>query len=272
MRPVIWGSLVALAVIAISGCPSAPAPWTPGKGGTDGRNHRSDLPGDGDSRVRPLGDADLAVGSLDNNSSEQLEEMHCPNGKCEPEKGENGHTCWDDCCSTRCGDGLCDTAGCDETIETCCTDCSGCGNGVCSPCETPSSCPEDCCGSCGDSKCIGSKCEEPVWCPKDCGTACGNKTCDAGELPLCTEPEGCPGWVICPEDCAWKVCGDGICSPEDLADDQKCLADCGTGCGNGNCETGESWLDCPIDCGFCGDRYCVLLSGESPLTCPSDCE
>lgn len=183
---------------------------------------------------------------------------HCPNGYCEENLGETSKTCPSDCC--KCGDGRCDTAGCNETMATCPADCSGCGDGQCAPGETPMSCPIDCCGYCGDGKCIGFACDEPSWCLKDCGTACGNKECDLGETAL-----------TCPEDCHWKVCGDGVCSPEDKADPEGCPKDCGTSCGNGECESGEDWLKCPIDCGFCGDGYCVLKLGENAQTCPKDC-
>jgi hypothetical protein len=67
------------------------------------------------------------------------------------------------------------------------------------------------------------------------------------------------------------VCGDGVCSPEDYAQRDRCPQDCGEGCGNGKCEKGEDWLLCPVDCGFCGDGYCVLLLGETAATCAADC-
>lgn len=170
----------------------------------------------------------------------------------------------------RCGDGDCNTKECGETKDSCPADCSGCGNGACDPGENPVSCPEDCC-KCGDGICMGFKCDEPSWCPKDCGTACGNKVCDVGEIPYCVQDDGCPGMFICPEDCHWKACGDGICSPEDVEEGKTCPQDCGTTCGNQTCDSVENWITCPLDCGFCGDGYCVKQQGETSVTCPDDC-
>jgi hypothetical protein len=67
---------------------------------------------------------------------------------------------------------------------------------------------------------------------------------------------------------------DGICDP---GDESLCPEDCAVvvaPCGNGNCEAGESCMDCPEDCGpcfviTCGDGICD--GGDSCLDCPQDC-
>jgi hypothetical protein len=68
-------------------------------------------------------------------------------------------------------------------------------------------------------------------------------------------------------------CGDGICqSGEDW---QNCPEDCDppNTCGNGICESYESPTNCPEDCLelYCGDAICTALIGETCETCSQDC-
>ncbi|MCR4284670.1 MAG: hypothetical protein NUV97_01335 [archaeon] len=129
---------------------------------------------------------------------------------------------------------------------------SECGNNKCEAGENPKNCYNDCCGTCGDGKCKGYSCGEdnPLsekYCPKqtggDCGNICGDGTCDKGENPQ-----------ECPADCDWIKCGDGICSPgeDDSLSDKYCPkqtgGDCGNICGDGTCDNGENFRECPGDC------------------------
>ena len=68
-----------------------------------------------------------------------------------------------------------------------------------------------------------------------------------------------------------RICGDGICHPEESVLD--CQEDCAVApvCGNGLCELGETMAGC-IDCeppATCGDSVCD--PGESVANCPGDC-
>jgi hypothetical protein len=160
-----------------------------------------------------------------------------------------------------CGNGLCEAA-CGETLAACPYDCKACGDGLCSPSEGPIACPTDCCGGCGDGTCRGYDCgESPASCKDDCGAACGDKVCGKGENP-----------AGCAMDCAWQVCGNGVC---ELADGGAtgCPVDCASGCGDCACAGDEDWQACPVDCGYCGDGVCSPCDRvhEDPATCPKDC-
>ena len=152
----------------------------------------------------------------------------CGDGACAP--GENPSNCKVDCCGG-CGDGLCKGYACGENSDNCAKDCgSACGDQVCGKGENPDTCPEDCkFKACGNQICEGG--ESPDTCPQDCGTACGNCKCESGE-----------DWQSCPVDCAW--CGDGVCSPCDLAK-----------------ETVET---CPFDC---ADKECYPKSPKPQIAC-----
>ncbi len=167
-----------------------------------------------------------------------------------------------------CGDGVCAAEG-GEDQSTCPCDCHSCGDGVCTPCgESPTRCREDCCGSCGDGVCHGPDCgEDASTCAEDCSAACGNGACERGE-----DPFGCP------EDCRLGWCGNGTCEGID-GGAELCPEDCAPYCGDCACggleaATGaETWSDCPVDCGSCGDGLCSACPEllEDPVRCPEDC-
>jgi hypothetical protein len=193
------------------------------------------------------------------------DDCHCGNGVCDVDKNENTKNCPDDCCDHR--DCICDTMDCGETVETNPHDCSACGDHVMSPGENPACCPLDACWSgggsgCGDGVCMGELCDESSeTCPQDCTGACGNGTCDKGENPQ-----------SCSEDCLHKVCGNGECEPPD-EDPVKCAMDCTPvpSCGDCICSGGETFWNCPVDCGYCGDGICSQCLKESLENCPKDC-
>jgi len=74
------------------------------------------------------------------------------------------------------------------------------------------------------------------------GAVCGNDKCELGETP-----------TNCPQDCivGGLVCGDGICqgAEADNTTQWYCPQDCKTDkCGNGKCDSGETWINCNEDC------------------------
>ena len=168
-----------------------------------------------------------------------------------------------------CGDGLCEPDRCgerwDEQGQTCAADCATCGDGHCDAGEGvngPGACLTDCCGSCGDGDCKGGECgESPDACPQDCGFVCGDGACDPGEDP-----------TLCLADCQPFACGNQICEPTE--DPGTCPSDCGVTCGDCDCQLGEHG-SCVVDCGSCGDGYCVSfcdhLMNEDLESCPADC-
>jgi|GEM_PF-6542480 hypothetical protein len=71
-----------------------------------------------------------------------------------------------------------------------------------------------------------------------------------------------------------RYCGSGVCSLDENC--STCPADCGSCCGNGQCETGYSETEstCPADCGSvptCGDGVCDANINENCSTCSADC-
>jgi hypothetical protein len=122
--------------------------------------------------------------------------VHCiPNGKCEPNKGENYYTCPQDCPSGS-ADGVCDLIkdgrcdpDCSPGADPDCVNSSSnisesiCGNNVCDSNETQENCCKDC-GCPKDMSCIDNKC---------ISNTCGNGVCDNGE-----------NYTICPQDCPLK--------------------------------------------------------------------
>ncbi|MCP4196413.1 MAG: PKD domain-containing protein [Proteobacteria bacterium] len=109
--------------------------------------------------------------------------VHCGNGVCEPDVGENGQACVSDCLDGPCqeiydcfgyawnGDGDCpghwSCQGASGACESVC-DAVGCGNGTCDVApggETPTNCSEDC----ADYDCnVSSDCTELTF-PDGCG-------------------------------------------------------------------------------------------------------
>jgi hypothetical protein len=168
-----------------------------------------------------------------------------------------------------CGDGLCEPDRCGERWDaqgqTCASDCATCGDGHCDAGEGvngPGACLTDCCGSCGDGDCKGGECDEsPDDCPQDCGFVCGDGACDPGEDP-----------TLCLADCQPFACGNQVCEPTE--DPGTCPSDCGATCGDCDCQAGEHGA-CVVDCGSCGDGYCVSfcdhLLSEDLASCPTDC-
>jgi PKD repeat protein len=70
-------------------------------------------------------------------------------------------------------------------------------------------------------------------------------------------------------------CGNGTCDTDETW--ESCPADCPPPpdpCGNGVCDAGETYLTCPVDCPppepTCGDGECN--GSETHATCPADCE
>lgn len=75
------------------------------------------------------------------------------------------------------------------------------------------------------------------------------------------------------------TCGNGVCEAASGEMCTLCGVDCGdrtVECGNGECQSGETTLNCYADCGPnrgpaapCGDGACT--GGETTATCPADC-
>ena len=175
----------------------------------------------------------------------------------------------DDCSGCHCGDGFCLTAECgerwDDQGHTCAADCAVCPSGTCDPGEGPVNCFVDCCGGCGDGECKGGECGEgPASCPEDCTDySCGDSLCDPAENA-----------VDCPQDCEPFQCGNHTCEPGEDTSNPPC-PDCVESCGDCTCDGGESYGTCPVDCGSCGDGYCLSkcknVNEETRLSCPRDC-
>jgi len=204
----------------------------------------------------------------------------CGNGECSAPDGENCQTCSADC-GPCCGDGVCEYYKHNEKCNTCPEDCGECcGDGSCNPFhwEDACSCPEDCGECCGNGECKAD--ETCQTCPGDCGICCGNGVCqpDLGE-------DSCNCLDDCPEDpdtCSPCECGDAE------VNNCSCAPDCGlTGnccpnvcfacglcpsCGDGQCIGVENCKNCWKDCGTCcGNGECQPELGEDSCSCPDDC-
>ncbi len=116
---------------------------------------------------------------------------------------------------------------------------------------------------CGDDTCAQD--EDCVTCPEDCGR-CAGLCCAAHQTPGC-EDSGVQSCVCAVEsDCCTQTWSESCAQ---IASEQ-----CDGCCGNDTCETGETCLTCPADCGdcdfpLCGDTFC--LGDEDCITCPQDC-
>jgi formylglycine-generating enzyme required for sulfatase activity len=115
------------------------------------------------------------------------------------------------------------------------------------------------CGTkvCGDDGCGGS-----------CGQCGSGKTCDASGQCV---PQ------VCQKDCTGRECGPdpvcgescGECKQGYACQDGKCVYS--ASCGNGICDVGETYCNCPDDCQIeCGDGCCS--SDEDYQNCPQDCQ
>ena len=62
-------------------------------------------------------------------------------------------------------------------------------------------------------------------------------------------------------------CGNQLCEPPN-ENSISCDGDCPPVCGNGVCESGETFVSCPADC-LCGNGICS--ASESCSTCAADC-
>ena len=120
---------------------------------------------------------------------------------------------------------------------------------------------------CGNNKCEAG--ETTDNCLQDCpvsqqGSRCGNKLCESDENAS-----------NCPADCqseSGEVCGDNVCSDNETL--TSCPSDCTPKCGNNACENsrGEDVMNCPEDCGWCGDGTCSSKLDETSTSCPNDCK
>jgi len=145
-----------------------------------------------------------------------------------------------------------------------CSECQdqSCGDGRCegterSSCENGATgcfaCREDCEGpTCGDGDCTGS--ESPATCPQDCEALCtpSSKFCVGTEVHVCSA-DGLSAEVV---DCApaGLICGAGLCVAPGA-------------CGNHACESNESAITCPEDCGTICVPSNVSCQGSLLVTC-----
>lgn len=65
-------------------------------------------------------------------------------------------------------------------------------------------------------------------------------------------------------------CGDGLCSESQGETTRTCAEDCGSSCGDGECNGGESGDSCYVDCGSCGDNICESKE-VAEQSCAADC-
>jgi hypothetical protein len=162
-------------------------------------------------------------------------------------------TCTKSCANNACGmndgcGGVCSCTGGLTCLSGSCTlPATVCGNGQCEAGETASNCQQDCMPpvTCGDGSCNGT--ETTVSCPGDCKCTVKDSFCDPDgqSLHYCDATQGTLTQLGCQ-----KVCGDAgkgftkcQLDPKDGA--QKCFCKL---CGNGTCEYGESYANCPADC------------------------
>ncbi len=112
----------------------------------------------------------------------------------------------------------------------------------------------------------------------DEGASCTPESCETLNKECGTWPDGCGGQVDCGQcglhqaceqgKCqAQPFCGDGTCQADE--DCASCPADCGSCCGNGQCqaEFGENCATCAVDCGCKKGDVCYQSSCCTPRTC-----
>jgi hypothetical protein len=151
------------------------------------------------------------------------------------------------------------------------------GNRICERNENYANCPEDCKSGLKDGYCDRVK---DGACDPDCAQGldpdceitttttikpvlCGDGICDETE-----------NYANCPNECPsggkdnyCDAIKDGLCDPDCL---QGLDPDCVEKCGNGMCETGENYANCPKDCkSGSRDGYCDRVKDG---VCDQDCK
>ncbi len=193
-------------------------------------------------------------------------EASCPED-CTDEGSETCEDCLYD--YTPYGSECCDTAweeysiNCETLESNYSWDCEGCN------------CPGDVPPECGDGDCNGDETYET--CPDDCDPSA---ECDEGYVTNCDVMSPI---ICCPE----SFIGDGYPDCSDTFGCNLTCYDCDGGdcpesdpgcsgtdpyCGDGNCDTDESYETCPEDCqegSYCGDGVCG--DDEYYSNCPDDC-
>jgi len=129
-----------------------------------------------------------------------------------------------------------------------------CGNGYCEAGESQQTCPADCTGSTEGG--LGAACNSGSDCQSGliCVQAPDGNFC----TQYCPDPDGgsgCPSGYLCVPLSQPPPSGDGVCYKTSSSQT----------CGNGKCESGESYQSCPADCagGSCGSvTYEGCCEGE----------
>ncbi|MFA5059297.1 MAG: hypothetical protein WC676_01540 [Candidatus Omnitrophota bacterium] len=175
-----------------------------------------------------------------------------------------------------CGNGAVDPG---ETLTYCCQDFPMTdGDGVCCTVggETAVTSPNDC-AYCGDLTCNADHPSNPeTWTTSNLsGYCCGD--CSSPNDNFCCTANG----VISRADCLARPAGDPCVGVgRDLHSTNDCPAPCPM-CSppDGICADGymgrpacgESWMNCPEDCMYCGSGRCDVEIGETIQNCPTDC-
>ena len=194
---------------------------------------------------------------------------------------------WNACqeCTPECEGLQCGPDGCGGVCGTCPAgfECDVHGYCLCAPQCDGKSCGHDGCGGqcgfCGTGdvcnylgQCVCMpQCEGKECGPDGCGGSCGS--CPPGsfcsDAGLCDEPQCSPGEIL---DC------DGECAPAWLLGNGQCNDGQGGGPGNPggganfNCPEWEyDFGDCQEEPWYCGDGWCDYDFGESCVNCPVDC-
>ena len=150
-----------------------------------------------------------------------------------------GRTCADFNCT---GGTLACFGDCSGFDTSACTDCTVCNdNGICEAGEDCTTCPGDCPSgtssgaSCGNGVCEAGNGEDCVSCPDDCNGRQGGKP---SNRYCCGDGDG-----VNPVPCSDSRCSDGgnTCTDVPNTGGSYC-------CGDLTCDSGESCVNCAIDC------------------------